>query len=144
MHDVEGLINGRKVKQLFDRSFKAIREKYGLKLIEVEILMYLNMNVSTSMKWLIETAGLNKGQVSKAVDNLSKLDMIQVSPDVNDRRKLIYTLLPKGKEVGDSCTEILKEMRNAMTKGVSEEERILFCRIATTFVNNLLEAYPDI
>ena len=65
------VLRGRKLKRISDIAFGELRRKYGLKQLEVEILIYLSRNPEASASTFIKEMGLNKGQVSVAMDNLS-------------------------------------------------------------------------
>ena len=52
------ILRGRKIKRISDIAFGELRRKYGLKQLEVEILIYLSRNPGASASTFIKQMGL--------------------------------------------------------------------------------------
>ena len=110
------ILRGRKIKRISDIAFGELRKKYGIKQLEVEILIYLSRNPESSASSFIKEMGLNKGQVSVAMDNLSSGGFITLKRDNKDHR---YSHA----SVTEKALPVLEEAEPAQQHAEREDER---------------------
>lgn len=129
MAHIDACIYGRKVKRIFELRLKPVREKYDVKMIELEILLYFYENEGKTASDLYRDLGRNKGQVSVGIDNLCKQEYLMTYINPDDRRYLQYKLLERGTAV---VHEVQKEVCNIykdIMDGISPEDQKRFFEI---------------
>lgn len=136
---VDVLLRGKKFKQLIDRSFEEIREKFGLKQIEIEALFYLGQHPEGSASEMCRTMNLNKGMVSQALDALCKKGYLRSWENPNNRRYICY-----GRT--EACQAFDEEMKNRrrvlmeqLFTGITPEEFAVL-RTVSEKINGNIEA----
>ena len=131
------VLRGRKLKRISDIAFGELRRKYGLKQLEVEILIYLSRNPEASASTFIKQMGLNKGQVSVAMDNLSSGGFITLKRDNKDHRYSHASVTEKALPVLEEA-EKLKAMYEIMIfSGISPEDAFSFWNVSKKMMANL-------
>ena len=131
------VLRGRKLKRISDIAFGELRRKYGLKQLEVEILIYLSRNPEASASTFIKQMGLNKGQVSVAMDNLSSGGFITLKRDNKDHRYSHASVTEKALPVLEEA-EKLKVMYEIMIfSGISPEDAFSFWNVSKKMMANL-------
>ena len=131
------VLRGRKLKRISDIAFGELRRKYGLKQLEVEILIYLSRNPGASASTFIKEMGLNKGQVSVAMDNLSSGGFITLKRDNKDHRYSHASVTEKALPVLEEA-EKLKVMYEIMIfSGISPEDAFSFWNVSKKMMANL-------
>ena len=131
------VLRGRKLKRISDIAFGELRRKYGLKQLEVEILIYLSRNPEASASTFIKEMGLNKGQVSVAMDNLSSGGFITLKRDNKDHRYSHASVTEKALPVLEEA-EKLKVMYEIMIfSGISPEDAFSFWNVSKKMMANL-------
>ena len=131
------VLRGRKLKRISDIAFGELRRKYGLKQLEVEILIYLSRNPEASASTFIEEMGLNKGQVSVAMDNLSSGGFITLKRDNKDHRYSHASVTEKALPLLEEA-EKLKVMYEIMIfSGISPEDAFSFWNVSKKMMANL-------
>ena len=131
------VLRGRKLKRISDIAFGELRRKYGLKQLEVEILIYLSRNPGASASTFIKQMGLNKGQVSVAMDNLSSGGFITLKRDNKDHRYSHASVTEKALPVLEEA-EKLKVMYEIMIfSGISPEDAFSFWNVSKKMMANL-------
>ena len=131
------VLRGRKLKRISDIAFSELRRKYGLKQLEVEILIYLSRNPGASASTFIKEMGLNKGQVSVAMDNLSSGGFITLKRDNKDHRYSHASVTEKALPVLEEA-EKLKVMYEIMIfSGISPEDAFSFWNVSKKMMANL-------
>ena len=136
-NQIEMLLRGRKFKKMIDNLCEELREKYGLKQIELEILLFFSESPSSSASDIYRDLSLNKGQVSKALDSLCRKGYIQPKQDPDDRRYIKY-------EMDESCDVVIKEIREiseSMTRklfdGIEKDELDMIKQTTIKLCNNI-------
>lgn len=137
MHQFDACIYGRKMKKMMDNRLKPLRDKYNIKMIDIEILLYFYEYKDRSASDLYRELGLNKGQVSTGIDNLCKQGMLAAYTNPEDRRYQWYELLEKGKLVTSEVMIEINKVILTVTKGISSEEQGEFCRVGKAICDNI-------
>ena len=86
----DSLINtcGMKMRKLLDKKSEVFAQKYGVRNVELEILLFLyHSPCGDTAKDIVEEKNLSKAHISKSVDNLRAKGFVVLTEDENDRRK---------------------------------------------------------
>lgn len=81
---IEAIFRGGQFRQLTELYFAHIKEQYGLKRIEMEILYYLSQGGehNTSID-VCRRLRANKGHISQAMDSLRKRGLLETRQDTS-------------------------------------------------------------
>ncbi len=129
---------GRQIKKLIEKKSEHIMEKYGLRMIEIDILVMLHQakNIDTAKK-IIDKKHISKAHVSKSIDNLKRLGFIELLDDEEDRRITHITLSEKADEVVKEEVAVYRECRELMFSGVTEYEKDIVKYVLAKMAGNL-------
>ncbi|MBQ9989807.1 MAG: winged helix-turn-helix transcriptional regulator [Lachnospiraceae bacterium] len=124
---IEAILRGGQFKQLVELYFNHIKESYGLKKIEMEILYCLSRweEHNTSID-VCRTLRANKGHVSQAMENLRKRGLVEAIQDKEDRRYVHFILLEDAREITEELTSEFHRLNAKLFEGFSEEELEVF------------------
>ena len=131
------ILRGRKIKRISDIAFGELRKKYGIKQLEVEILIYLSRNPEASASTFIKEMGLNKGQVSVAMDNLSSGGFITLKRDNKDHRYSHASITEKTLPVLEEAEKIKVLYEKMIFSGISPEDAFSFWNVSKKMMANL-------
>ncbi len=139
-NQIEAILRGGQFKRIMENQLSVIKQRYGLKRIEIEILYFLSQcgesNTSTDIRRHLE---MNKGHISQAVERLCCQGYINAIHDREDRRYVHYAVTGKAELVTREMTEIWKNMTMKIFEGISEEELMVFKQVAHKIENNMNE-----
>lgn len=135
---VEMLLRGGQFKQIMEQELQAIRTKYKLKRIEVEILWCLAQDRQhNTAKEIQAYLYANKGHISQSMDRLCQEQLLQATTDRKDRRYVHY-------EPTERASELIEEIRNAwhrvseaLFEGITEEEKQVLACVAARMEKNM-------
>lgn len=129
---------GRQIRKLIEKKSEHIMEKYGLRMIEIDILVMLHKakNIDTAKK-IIDKKHISKAHVSKSIDNLKRLGFIELLDDEEDRRITHITLSEKADEVVKEEVAVYRKCRELMFSGVTEYEREIVKDVLAKMAGNL-------
>lgn len=135
---IDNLLHGAQFKQLMEDRIAQIREQYGLRKVDVEILYYLSRcgerNTSKDIK---NDTKITKGHISQSVDRLQKMELLTFIPDENDRRCVHLCLTQKAEQVSRDITGVWNEMSRIVFEGVTEEEARVLASVAAKIARNI-------
>ena len=135
---IDNLLHGAQFKQLMEDRIAQIRERYGLRKVDVEILYYLSgcgeRNTSKDIK---NDTKITKGHISQSVDRLQKMELLTFIPDENDRRCVHLCLTQKAEQVSRDITGVWNEMSRIVFEGVTEEEVKVLASVAAKIARNI-------
>lgn len=135
---IDNLLHGAQFKQLMEDRIAQIREQYGLRKVDVEILYYLSgcgdRNTSKDIK---NDTKITKGHISQSVDRLQKMDLLTFIPDENDRRCVHLRLTQKAEQVSRDITGVWNELSSIVFEGVTEEEARVLASVASKIARNI-------
>ncbi len=135
--DLSVILRGRKFKKMLEHLYESLRAKYGLRQIEIDIMMYLGQCPTDTASDISRALCINKGHVSQAMNNLCVSGYLNSYEDKNDRRFVSYEITDKGKLLIDE-TNVIKETINLkLFKGISKEEMKFLERITFIISDNL-------
>lgn len=136
--DVKIVLRGNEFKRVFENRFDAVKKKYGVKKVDIEVLLYLRdheeKNTPTDV---FRNLGLNRGHVSQALDNLIKKGFVNAIPDSHDRRIMHYVVSDDAKSVVKDIDEVRIEFEEKMMEGISQHDLEIYKQVAVKIVENL-------
>lgn len=131
------LMNLRRIMKLHETLLKDICEKYGLTLIEANIISFLYSNPGwDTARDIVELRMLSKGNVSQAVELLIQKSLLKRTPDQADRRIIHLTLLPDAAPITKAIEDSRSQFQKELFSGFTEEERRLYHQLNGRIIEN--------
>lgn len=110
----------------------------GVSLSQCHALLEIENNDKISVSELAQNMQLDKSTVSRTVDGLVKMDMVdRVIPDEN-RRKAILNLTEKGEEVSRTISYSNDSYVKNILQDFSDQEREVFLGLLKKLSHNML------
>ena len=135
---IETVLRGGQFKKMMTNQLAGIREKYGLKRVEIEILYFLSRcGEQNTSKDICQYLNMNKGHISQAVESLYEQGYLRATPDTEDRRYIHYTVTEKAKAFSKETSRIWEGMIQKIFEGISEEELAAFKKVAGKIEENM-------
>lgn len=135
---IETFLRGGQFKRLMESQVSNIKQKYGLKRAELEILCFLAQcgehNTSTDIRRCLE---INKGHISQCVEHLCVQGYLTAVQDPEDRRYVHYAVTRKADLVLKDMTQLWKHLTLQIFAGISEEEMIQFRNVVCKIEHNM-------
>ena len=138
----DSLINtcGMKMRKLLEKKSEVLVQKYGVRNVELEILLFLyHSPCGDTAKDIVEEKNLSKAHISKSVDNLRAKGFVVLTEDENDRRKRHIELTQKAEEAAKEMLEIHNDCRRIIMRYVTEEEKTVMDRVMQKMLRSLDE-----
>ena len=101
---------------------------YSLRSAHVSCLYFLYINKGMTATELCERCEEDKATISRALDYLEKNEYITCETQCAKRYKSPLFLTDKGREVGKQIAAKIEDVLNAISDGLTEEERAAFYR----------------
>ena len=134
---IDVMLRGKKMKQFAEHRYAGIRNKYGLRQVEIEALMYLEKHPDANSSLISRSLLINKGLLSLSMDHLVKKKLVISKPDANDRRSISFTLTAQGKAIVDECAALRSALAKRVLAGVTPEEIEVLCRVSLKLCENI-------
>ena len=135
---VEALLRGGQFKQILENYVKNLREKYGLKRTEIEVLYYLSRSGEyNTAKDVAMSLHINKGHISQTAESLSQKGYISALKDANDHRVVHYKITEESGRVAEEIDDSIDKLYKALFAGISAEDRDALRRIAAQMTRNI-------
>ncbi|MCC8065201.1 MAG: MarR family transcriptional regulator [Clostridiales bacterium] len=129
------------MKRLFERRSKALLEAYQLRMIELDILLFLSHSQGAPTATdIIKAKHISKAHVSKSIERLHRQGYVTLYEDEGDRRILRIQLLPQADEVVAQADQIRSECKDAMLRDVTEEELACLGAVLGKIARNIDDA----
>ena len=138
----DSIINtcGMKMRKLLDKKSEVLAQKYGVRNVELEILLFLyHSPCGDTAKDIVEKKNLSKAHISKSVDNLRAKGFVVLTEDENDRRKRHIELTQKAEEAAKEMLGIHNECKHVIMRYVTEEEKEVMNRVMEKMLTSLDE-----
>ncbi len=134
--DIDLVLRGRKIKRTVDRIYRELREKYGLKQVEVDVLLYQSMFPEKVSSEIAKEIYIPKGHVSLAMDGLTKKGYVESERDQNDRRFVRFSITEEGRKIVEVIEKLKNEINAGLLDGLTEEEKKQLANICTKLFDN--------
>ena len=140
---VESLLRGTQFKQLLENYIRGLRDKYGLKRTEIEVLYYLSHSSGAdTTKDISSSLHMNKGHISQTTESLCRRGYLSASRDETDNRVVHFTLTEEARRVTEEIEFAIKKLYQTLFEGISEEDRRTLARIASRMADNIRKILP--
>ena len=138
----DSMINicGMKMRKLLDKKSEVLTQKYGVRNVELEILLFLyHSPCGDTAKDIVEEKNLSKAHISKSVDNLRAKGFVILTEDKNDRRKRHIELTEKAVEAAKDMLEVHNECRQIVMRYVTDDEKAVMNQVMEKMIRSLDE-----
>lgn len=139
---VEVFLRGNKIRDYVEYKSTRLREEYGLNITELKMIMYLD-NCENENGGRHDTLGdigtfleANKGYMSQRINGLVERGFVTARPDAKDRRYVHYALTEAAEPIASAFLDILIEVKNSLTVGITEEEGKVFMAVINKMFAN--------
>ena len=137
-------ICGMKMRKLLEKKSKVLVQKYGVRNVELEILLFLyHSPCGDTAKDIVEQKNLSKAHISKSVDNLRAKGFVVLTEDDNDRRKRHIELTQKAEEAAKEMLEVHNDCKRIIMRYVTEEEKAVMDRMMQKMLRSLNEEIQE-
>ncbi len=132
--------NLSKYKKLYEKKLCKIYEKYDLRKIDMEIIVYLaNCGNEDTARDIANTNMFTKGHISQSVKRLNELGFISITQDEKDMRvqhlKLTGNVEPMIKELKEEKDKVA----TCVFSGVTEEENKVLANVFEKMCSNIMK-----
>ena len=138
----DSMINtcGMNMRKLLEKKSEVLVQKYGVRNVELEILLFLyHSSCGDTAKDIVEQKNLSKAHISKSVDNLRAKGFVVLIEDDNDRRKIHIELTQKAEEAAKEMLEVHNDCKRIIMRYVTEEEKAVMDRVMQKMLRSLDE-----
>lgn len=142
MCEMESIIftNLSKFKKLYEKKLCKIYEKYDLRKIDMEIVVYLgNCGSEDTARDIANTNMFTKGHISQSIKRLAELGFVEINPDRKDKRVQHLKLTENVKPM---IEELKKEKDNVATcvfAGITDEENQMLAQVFDKMCANIMK-----
>ncbi len=141
MKDMESIIftNLSKYKKLNEHKLCAITEKYDLRKIDMEIIVYLEKcGEFNTAKDIANTNMFTKGHISQSVKRLNEKGYVDIVQDEKDMRVQHLFLNEKVRVILDEMNIRRREIEECVFKGVTEDELTILKSVFEKMCTNIM------
>ena len=111
--------------------YSLIQQKLGLLRPEFVVLWSLYLSHELTLTEVVRSSGFPKNTLSRAINRLDSLGMIQRELDMTDQRRIAMKLTDKGREAVESVEAIMMKHERTMLECLSPAERLNLSEILT-------------
>ncbi len=141
---LEILLNGQQFKKLHDKKYHQILKKYGLTKLEIEILLFFEINKRyDTAKDIVDFKYFTKSHVSKAITSLINTGYLYPKADEHDRRCVHLKVSEDAKHVIQEAKEIRDELIGILFKDISLYEQEVIFNVVKKITTNITEAIEE-
>ena len=141
MQDIESIMftNVSRFKRLNERKMEMLMNKYDLRKIDVEIIIYLaNCRDKNTAKDIASMEMFTKGHISQSVKRMHESGYINITQDEKDLRVQHLNLTDKAEVVLEEMMVIRKEMDECVFAGVTDEEMQVMRNVFNKMCDNIM------
>ena len=129
---------GRNVGMLFEKMTEPVCKKYGLTRTEKDLMCYLaNHPTRNTAKDAVERRGLPKANVSYAVEELMKKQLLTRERDPKDRRQIHLELTEQAAPTAVELCKIRAELEDVIFTGFTDQERECYLNQTDEIIQNI-------
>lgn len=135
---IEGILRGGKFKKLMENRLADLKDRTGLKRVEIEVIYYLSQESEhNTMTDIYRHLQMNKGHISTVMDSLCKKGYVIQRPDPNDRRCIRYTVTDMADEIVKQMDASWENMTQRLMDGISQADLDVFEKVAGQIGQNI-------
>ena len=140
MDTEEVIISGIQVKKFVEHKSAAILEKYHVRSVELDILVFLYLKGCDTRTDIMREKHLSKAHVSKSIDNLKNRGFVLLDEDNEDHRIEHIKLTKQALDIMQEVVETYDECRRILFNHITKEEESILKRVLEQMISNLNEA----
>lgn len=139
MYKFGELWNGlRSMLRLYEKMIKNVCRKYGLSMVEVDIIAFLkNHPMKDTAADIVEFRMLSKAAVSKGAELLIQKGLLERNPDQKDRRKVHLILTEDAQPIMYDVQQVQESYAAQLLDGFSEEEYETYIHLKGRILENV-------
>ena len=139
MYKFGELWNGlRSMLRLYEKMMKNVCRKYGLSMVEVDIIAFLkNHPMKDTAADIVEFRMLSKAAVSKGAELLIQKGLLERNPDQKDRRKVHLILTEDAQPIMYDVQQVQESYAAQLLDGFSEEEYETYIHLKGRILENV-------
>lgn len=107
-----------------------------------QVMYFLKMNGPSSLVDISKYYEVEKPAITRRVQRLEKMSLVEVIPSQNKREKIIQ-LTDRGEEVYELCRKRITNLESHVMQGIPEEEQFAAFRLLPKIKSNILEGDSD-
>ncbi len=142
MCEIESIMftNLSKYKKLYEKKLCKIYEKYDLRKIDMEIIVYLaNCGSEDTARDIANTNMFTKGHISQSVKRLNELGFISITQDEKDMRVQHLKLTGNVEPMIMELKEEKDKVAACVFSGVTDEENKVLANIFEKMCSNIMK-----
>lgn len=112
----------RNISENTNRLLAPLYEKYGLTVMQVQLLLVIDENQEDTIGNLSKVMNMKSGNTSVMCKNLEKQELINRFRDKEDERVVKISLTPSGKKVISDISKYLNEKHSLYLEDVTDED----------------------
>lgn len=119
----ELLLLGQQLNRLIEEKSRPIMTRYGLRKVELEILLFLHLGRhGDTARDIMDSRHISKAHISKSVENLHRRGFLLPEEDPEDHRKVHLRLTGRAAEAAGEFLDVHIQCRNILLSDISREE----------------------
>lgn len=144
METSEIVLSGIQLKKLMEHMELPIMEKYQLRPVELDILVFLYHSKGNTAKEIMKKKCISKAHISKSIDNLYSKGYVKLMEDTKDHRVIHIELTKSANQIAQETIQMYEACRDILLKDISPEEFALVKRVAKKMVENINEVLGSV
>lgn len=137
-NELELLITGRQFQKMCEREYEAIRKKYELRKVELDMLYFLDyFQEARTAKDIAKMRQVSKAHISSAVENLVERQLLETREDPADRRRMLLELTEGGRKIVKEVALARKRMTEIVYDGITDQEKVVMQQAAKKMIQNM-------
>lgn len=139
METSEIVLSGKQLKKLIEHMEYPIMEKYELRPVELDILVFLYHSKGNTAKEIMKKKCISKAHISKSIDNLYSKGYVKLIEDTKDHRIIHIELTQSANQIAKETIQMYEACKSILLKDITEEEFDLVRKVAKKMVENINE-----
>lgn len=113
----------RRFERLINRRLKHDTCCQGVSLAQCHVILEINDNEQATVRDLSESLGLDKSTVSRTVDGLAAIGLVDRVPHPEDRRAVHLVLSDQGRQTAEGINQANDDWFTAVFSMIAEDQR---------------------
>lgn len=132
------------LKRLYAQEMAILMRSTGLTRMELDVLLFIanNPGFDTAAE-IVQLRALTKSHVSRAVEHLTGLGLLEQQRDEHNRRRIHLRLTQQAMPIVDEGMALLQRFTGILTAGLSAEDQKTLERIMRTVSRNAMNALAE-
>jgi Transcriptional regulators len=135
---MERFMIGNRLKKFVAKQLNGVSNKYGIKKTELNIFIYLSKaSEKNTARDIQEYLSINKGYLSRILDELCRKGYLEGVPDQHDRRYIHYVPTELAKPMIEELRLTKSRLDDKIFSGISDEELEMLEKISCKIDRNI-------